>query len=1838
MVVFVNRNETTNYYVSVRSAWSDLFDSGSLSAPLLPSSSRRPNLPFWVSRISEQLLSRLEHSRKRPSIRTLSYSERKTPKRPRRVPAVTSIASDSDDIPSTEQADEDQRPASGEALKVDNPPAPVNMRRFPGISVDSHSREMRVQHVSKVIDLDDLNYFVNFLEKFARKPGTLAFKNLHPNEASLQVTSNLSYLIELREKVVFHAGQGAIEHISPSLLATVVSILETRISASLRVCNIGCETPGLSSTSAGVRLGLVASSIVLAIICAPESPRVLLVEELLDKIVGLLRAVSAGLIYPSYDPLYRSSRLKSTQKRGSQTNRPNAQSSKAKRDDCGIVYAERSNVSRKVDKALFDSCCSLYDSLTALFLKEDHLPDSFVTGCASACLESLSVTGIARLHIHAVRALCAMFLNYTVHRLWILDNVVREVACIVPSQRRHLRCFQLPGERTEIRVSSALIAELLCLASIDNEEVADVERKPNAKNEHDDTWSALRRKRHDRAAKMAAHVWESFLKYSFAEKESESRASFQALFEDILVLYGRPEWPSAELMLQTISVSLISKMRAEEEKSAYLRAFSIEVLGALATKMCDLYGNQVVRGAPHMVSLQPTSAALEQEREKLLVFLDPSKSLLFKAASSFYEALFVTDDHGIVSSIREEARRVSSQGDHQTDSGNEEDVREGASVNNGEIPADIFMDVEKVALSRAKNVARRKTRKEQIDKVQAVAAARYVGVNRCFAKGFQTILDAILDGMQDSAPTVRAKSIKALSLLDEACHGILRVLPNVLLCIEASCRDVSTLARDAALDLLSRSLLPYAVVGDSDRIPCDVTQVQQSAEDRELFQRIFSIVEKRLFDTSTSVRKRAVAIMRSVMSDALKCCESSSQRQRKPLEASNELKVYDDRIVQICTSLVARLDDSEASVREASERTLRLGLFGFDVSRQPRLGQMQDTQAVALVSHRLTALFMRLPINSHHSFMSRIFQNSIVINQKPFLTAIVNAAVDRLHDSEAVLAGTSGGKKLSELSPSEVKEIRTVSTRRVACCSVLRAFSGLDPRLLASHCRALAPSIKGVLEGAISETDLACVQRILNVLELGVGNAGDWDIEFLEEVMHDVELLVCQSPVQVLEEAAVRCLCVVTKKAETPKAKELLLRVAGNFMKFLKAEKESMKQCCRGSVTMKPSALERNARVALVRLGLLIRYGDFEEEFVSEVYATLESICAILCVTSVRDVLAKSSVRALSHILIKHRYLLSKGTRVLLSAMEGSNPFRHATLSSSQSGEIRKHEIEGQTMTSFGEGVQLCVLQGFHELLRDEEERNSAEKKQSLERNDCQLFPKRKHDSNVSKDESGDTFDVRRNSLQDHKASQPVLAAEEDAEAGYLALSAQAMIPKLEEAVHSAATAVRRKVANILGLLVRQGLVLPATVIPCLFCLLLDHDPRCREYSYRVVSFLADRHSDMLASAALPGLRRCFQSSFLVRYSFRPVEVPEQTGAMESVVSVEKILRMSVDEKSGQSLLSQAIMAMRRDQRRGVLESLIREFDPRVSLRIEAPNGNSPDIHVQQSKMDDDKGQAKVVSGNVVLGDKVDDDDDIGPFSSAEVDIVVAEKLCSLPVLYFFAMTLATLDYTDGAGIGGSLTQGGGTAAADAKLKCAREDVSDLVGIATRIISNSGQATLRVAKQVMRQRRQGGQRACPRNERKISLCASRISLLLLLKNHLKVTRWKPALDVGESDVVAPSSCRMPSFCPSDAPLQVWMNQSSSSGAKSEEQMNDLLVQFLKLMREDAIDESDLAVPSRASKGGRGSWKRTANAKRTGKRIRRKQETEAASDPRKERPSRQAAQNAAKKLSFHGALL
>ena len=1489
------------------------------------------------------------------------------------------------------------------------------------------------------VEFEDVNFmrFVKLLERLISKGSRHRTENTIDSDSSvdaLKMTDNEKMLSEIRENVLIQAENRKLQMVSSDLLSGLLRALALRVRHVTEfVRTVAAEE--VNSTIVSQSISAAHCVIIIqTIYAAPKVPRTLLVEELLEDVTTFARLVLDSVIFPAFETL-----KKPTQSRSSD-------------EYTGLNGNRISASSRMMQKlvSLFGLVCDSFHELVGRRL----VPEEFVLQILSVGMRSLRIPDVGVLHVSVVRLAAAVCTHFVSLESQVSNFVLDEIGYL-PTNRRQLRTFRVSGVTTmNIRVSSALALQVIQYLVLRGR-CRGVNGIDETKDSSFTKFSGLDGV--EQANRFAMTLSNRLLSKLFQEKDTEYRTAVQALLDDVMALYIEPDWPGANIFLRRLCFEVVNSLEMHQEKklNAYARGLGIDYLGKLVSRLSSLFGPQVLTSEKTKdQQFENGSDVLTRNQVTIRRFFQgiSVSSVREPVASKLWEALFVGDDLRIANGNSKER--------------NETDVNmNSGDTSSGEIQSDCSEAYAQSRLRERTNALRTSSKFDAPSRESATRAVKAVLRNSGLSRDFPRILDTILFCFQDPTPTVRAKAIRALSQLDFDRRLVFRCLPSVVEAIENCCRDISTLVRDAALDFVGGFLTL-----EKDLTTDETKHVAEESGDTKLFRRVFELVDKRLKDSAVLVRKRAINIFRKLAVEVLSRKEVQSEISNLELDFS--LHPHENLLVIICASLVGRLDDPETSVRVVAEKTIRYSLFGIESNEE--LNCQVGHESAMRCSRRLVSLFKRLNSSSQTNLFSRILTKSMVTTNKNWLATVVQIIIDMYYDLES--------RTTNEQMNFKEHLQRTSDMQRVACSSVLCSFCSLDPTLIAPHCTALALHITDVKPS--SESDVICLGRILRLLEYGIPHVESVESSFLTRTIGDVESIVCQVPTPELEEPAVRCLCAIALHADTNESHELLLNVAVTFFNFVMNNESSLTALSRGERQPRNTALERNARGAIVRLSLLLRYGRYKDDFVRLVADGLKRICdGMLDVWSEGNgatlgspVLLRSSIRALINFLIRHRSYLPVGTEIMLRCTATS---------------LRRN-------SSFGgrdrESLELLlqVLMGFHEMLRNEEERNSS----------------------VSKS-------VASGKEKSNESRKPThLAAEDDAEAGYLAVCAQSLLPSLSSASSMPVLSVRRCVVNIYGLLIRQGLVLPANVVSPLFLLMVDSDAKIREDSLRVIVFIADRHSGMLASAFLPGVRDCFRT---LSSRLSVVDLDNNTADL--------IASSIVDSKTGFAYLSSALVLLSRDQRLGILEGLLREFDPCL-----------------------------------VVKEKCTDETTAVDTEEGEIELHGTKKPCPISLLVFIATFLMHLDYCLGTASVNAGKQMGGSAAADAKLKAGQNEIAEICDVATRIISNSGQAVLRVAVQYSRDS------TFSADVRKVADYSTRLSILLQLKSHLRRLRIAGTQQLGEDQESNGVTTR--------TPLYSMNNLNLTAGALCRDPLfslpcdEDCAIQikhFRKLMRDDATE-------------------------------------------------------------------
>eukprot|EP00170_Pyropia_yezoensis_P001237 contig_5469_g1241 len=460
---------------------------------------------------------------------------------------------------------------------------------------------------------------------------------------------NLSswHVVELRRATVSDAGARALPTVPEPLILDVARRLQLRIVASIVPLDVASPLTA-ACTSAAVD-AMECALVLVTLMMTPGSVAVLRVEETCEAVIDLLRLVLRRVVFPARDPSFEPLPLAPVSRR--QSSKPSMgggsdtcsedgseeEDAAAHLDDEVLDdqpsrrtargprrrRASRNNAHVRPPDALFSLCCRVVRDWGEALESHDG-PDEFGGAQASrlalVLLRSLSVSGVTELQLCACSTICVVFRYYEASRHDLLTELLHKVNRL-PVGRSDLRRFRVGGPGVQpsmVRVSSALFLQLVhILGGLAEEELCPVAETAATRLACAQPGSADSRGSLPHIAYLQAVVRmqgavrafvDALVAPAFQARDVSVRdAKFldgkgrdgdvvdavTVFVEDILALYGLPEWPGADTVVQLLFLSL-SKFQQQSSSAeggssrgadAHTRASVFAWLGALAARL-----------------------------------------------------------------------------------------------------------------------------------------------------------------------------------------------------------------------------------------------------------------------------------------------------------------------------------------------------------------------------------------------------------------------------------------------------------------------------------------------------------------------------------------------------------------------------------------------------------------------------------------------------------------------------------------------------------------------------------------------------------------------------------------------------------------------------------------------------------------------------------------------------------------------------------------------------------------------------------------------------------------------------------------------------------------------------------------------------------------------------------------------------------------------------------------------------------------------------------------------------------------------------------------------------
>ncbi|KAI8534083.1 hypothetical protein RHMOL_Rhmol10G0060800 [Rhododendron molle] len=391
------------------------------------------------------------------------------------------------------------------------------------------------------------------------------------------------------------------------------------------------------------------------------------------------------------------------------------------------------------------------------------------------------------------------------------------------------------------------------------------------------------------------------------------------------------------------------------------------------------------------------------------------------------------------------------------------------------------------------------------ESVKKIALA--LGQNNSFSRGFDKILHMLLASLRENSPVIRAKALRAVSIIVEADPEVL-CDKFVQMAVEGRFCDSAISVREAALELVGRHIASHPDVG----------------------LQYFEKVAERMKDTGVSVRKRAIKIIREM-------CTSNT-----------DFAAF----TRACIEIISRISDEESSIQDLVCKTFYEFWFEEPSGSHARLygGSSSVPLEVAKKTEQMVEMLRKMP---NHQVLVTVIKRNLALDFFPQSTKAVGinpvslASVRRRCELMCKFL-------LERILQVEEMNNEEVEARTLPYVLLLHAFCVVDPTLCApatdpsQFVVTLQPYLKTQADNRaiaqLLESIIFIIDSVLPLLRKLPQNV-------VEELEQDLKQMIVRHSFLTVVHACIKCLCSLSRVAGKGSAVvEYLIQV---FFKHLDA-------------------------------------------------------------------------------------------------------------------------------------------------------------------------------------------------------------------------------------------------------------------------------------------------------------------------------------------------------------------------------------------------------------------------------------------------------------------------------------------------------------------------------------------------------------------------------------------------------------------------------------------------------------------------------------------------------------
>ncbi|XP_058080840.1 sister chromatid cohesion protein SCC2 isoform X2 [Magnolia sinica] len=835
--------------------------------------------------------------------------------------------------------------------------------------------------------------------------------------------------------------------------------------------------------------------------------------------------------------------------------------------------------------AIVQKLCTILGFMKDL-LSIERLSDSCILQLVKTSFATFLADNIQLLQLKAINLICGVFASYEQHRNFLIDETF-QLLWKLPFSKRAIRSYHLPDEeQRQIQMITALLIQLVqCSANLPKALGQTLDGNSILEVSVDANYPI---KCHDAATEACCIFWTGVLQRFTAVKSqdvSELKVIMENLVMDLLTTLNLPEYPASALILEVLCVLLLQNAGLKS-KDISARCMGIDLLGTVAAR---LKRDAVLRSSDKFWILLEVvgehSDVSTNPRDVCSICLDGrgGKNLIVCQGC---ERCFHADCTGatgqevlprgwscqlclckkqltvLQSFCKSHCNVSASKNQTVTQSASEASdgitrlevvqqmllnyLQEAGSTDDGHLFARWFYlclwykDDPKAQEKFTYYIARLKSKaivrdfgtiSSLLTRESAKRISLALGQNNSFSRGFDKILYVLLASLRESSPVLRAKALRAVSVIVEADPEFL-CEKNVQSAVEGRFCDSAISVREAALELVGRHIASHPDVG----------------------LKYFEKVAERIKDTGVSVRKRAIKIIRDMCTSNANFSESTNA----------------------CIEIVSRVNDEETSIQDLVCKTFYE--FWFE---EPSGAQTQfagDGSSVPLEvakkTEQVVEVLRRMP---NHQLLVTVIRRNLTLDFFPQsvkavgINAVSLASVRR----RCELMCKCLLERILQVDETINEE---VEVRALPYVLALHAFCIVDPTLCApaSDPSQFVVTLQPYLKSQVDNRVVAqLLESIIFIIDVVLPLLRKPPTSVIEELEQDLKHMIVRHSFLTVVHACIRCLCSLSKIAgKGATLVEYLIQV---FFKRLESLGADNKQ---------------QVGRSLFCLGLLVRYGN----------------------------------------------------------------------------------------------------------------------------------------------------------------------------------------------------------------------------------------------------------------------------------------------------------------------------------------------------------------------------------------------------------------------------------------------------------------------------------------------------------------------------------------------------------------------------------------------------------------------------------------------------------------------